>query len=328
LIMALGLLIALAATLPAAAASSSRLELGGGAVVVGDTRRLSDLVEPSGSAADEAAARGLAKVALGAVTGLAPLTPASRPLALSAAVQPPPAPTLYSKALEVAGDYQLSRTTAVAGLLGSTLSERVQVPGEPAPAGGYRLSVPDLQLVPGEVGSSDLAELGGIRLSGRLSQLDDRDSRGYDLVASMPLASSKVGVSAHYRLVDVDLLAGEAALKPPSRQTMGVGGEVALTGGTVLKAGYEVRRDGGALTGTRADADLSLKLNSRTDVSAGVRLDRDLAVGPQVRTSLGVGYQLNGDAALRASYTLINFGAEAQAEQDRHLASAELSLRF
>lgn len=351
--VAFGLLIWLAPALPASAASlllspgatapglgSAPLPAGtlrqghalaDGPVVVGNARRLSDLVDLAGAGSPEEDAHGLASVALGAVnslSGLSSLTPASRGLVFSADLDSGNAPTLYSRVVGVAENYQLSRVPGAPRLVGTSPLGGASLTGQFVPAGGPRLFVPDLQLASGEARSSYLAELGGIRLSGRLSQLDDHDSQAYDLVASLPLASPNVGVSAHYHLVDVDRLAGDPTLKAPTRQTVGVGGEVALTGGTVLKAGYEVTRDGAVLTGTRTDADLSLKLNPRTDVSAGVRLDRDLSAGPQVRTSLGVGYQLSGDAALRASYTLINFGAEAQKSQDKRLASAELSLRF
>jgi hypothetical protein len=132
----------------------------------------------------------------------------------------------------------------------------------------------------------------------------------------VPLVASKVDVSAHYRLVDVDRLA------------VGLGGKIALNGGTTLKGGFELTRDSGGITGTRTDAGLSLRLNPKTDVSAGMSLDQGSDGGAEVRTSVGVGYQLSGDASLRASYTLINFGTRPSPADGRHQASAEVSLRF
>lgn len=333
---ALFLTAALVAGVPAAPAAAASLRLtpgpvavpglAGGPVTVGDRQSLGRL-----------AVRGLASVALDAVSGLPGLNPAPGRLALSDALSlTPTVLSLYSRVVELADRYQVSILPD--GGPASVLTPAGALTSPPTRRAWPRLAVPDLRLSAAAGASGALAEVAGIQLSGRLAPpapgvLTDDADPAYDLVATVPVVPSRVDVSAHYRLVDVDRLAGidSAAGSPAAApQTVGVDGKLALTGATQLKAGYEVTRDGGLLTGVRADAGVSLRLDSRTDLSAGLAVDRRPAEGSQVLTSVNLGYQLSSDAALRASYTLINFGTGAQAAgaERRHEASAELSLRF
>ncbi|MGE5553945.1 MAG: hypothetical protein ACM3XZ_08520 [Betaproteobacteria bacterium] len=280
-----------------------------------------------------AAARGLSAVALNAVSGLPGLKPASSHLLLSG--EPTlirSAPSLYSRVAELAERYRVIPVEGATG--GELVAHR--------PTGQTfwpRLAVPEVSLPAQESqpDSAELAEVAGVRLAGRLvppeevlsgqeGAATDEPQPAVDLVATVPLVPERLDVSAHYRLVDVDRLAGASVNS--TAQTMGVGGQVSLNGGTVLKAGYEVTRQGSSLTSTRTDAGLTVRLDSRTDLSAGLRLDHDAADGPQVRTTVGLGYRLNNDTALQASYTLINFGTRPSPAQGSHQASAELSLRF
>lgn len=322
------LLLAGAGSAPAAAAPLTAgvlrpsPSLPAGPVTVGDQASLGRLAVSNLEPQAPADPRGLTAVALNAVSGLSSLKPSSSRLLLSSAVTPPPsAPSLYSRVVELAETYRVTVLT------GRPADGRT-VPS-PARQGSWpRLEVPDARLALSRSAADHLAELGGIRLSGRLASSDE-DSTAYDLVATVPLIPSKVDVSARYRLVDVDRLAGAAAAARQP-QTVGVGGRLALNGGTLLKAEYELTRDGGALTGTRTDAGVSLRLDPRTDLSAGLSLGRSATQGDEVRTSLGLGYRLSNDVSLRASYTLINFGdgPAPKPGEGRHQASAELSLRF
>jgi hypothetical protein len=277
-------------------------------VVVGDRQSLGRLAlrnlapEASGALGD-GEARGLSAVAVNAVSGLSGLQLASSRLFLSEAVTlSRPSPSLYSRVVELAERYRVSparpRPAPAWGLTAGPAAERRSWP---------RLKVPAVRLPAEEsrAGSIDLGELEAIRLAGQLvspretpSGAGEQPARdeapAVDLVATVPLVPERVAVSARYRLVDVDRLAGASVNATP--QTVGVGGQIALNGGTIL--------------------------------SADLNLDRDAVRGSQVRTSFGLGYRLNEDAALRASYTLINFGARPSPAESRRQASAELSLRF
>ncbi|MDI6869821.1 MAG: hypothetical protein QME79_00445 [Bacillota bacterium] len=278
-------------------------------VVVGDRQSLGRLAlqnaGPGTALVPEAeATRGLSAVALTAVSGLSGLRPASSRLRLSDTLTlVRPAASLYSRVAELAERYRVSPIRRQ--------PEGEVIVGQPAGKAFWpRLSIPEVRLPAQEdqTDSAYLAEVGGIRLAGRLVPPGETLPRpeeaaadpkpAVDLVATVPLVPERVDVLAHYRLVDVDRLAGAAVSSTP--QTMGVGGQIALNGGTLLKAGYEVKRQGGSLASTRTDAGLSLRLD----------------------------YRLSEDAALRASYTLINFGARPSPAEGRHQASAELSLRF
>lgn len=340
-ILALAGLLALSA---AAGASAAPLQAGvlrsasslpADLVTVGDQASLGELALRARESEPASNPRGLAAVALDAVTPLSGLRQGSSRMQLSGEFTlVREVPSLYTRVVDLADQYQVAaaprRPAEETALTGhATLVAPGRGTSWPS------LAVPEVSL-PASGGSAALAELLGVQLSGRLAPPADDPllartdaAPAYDLVASVPLVPSKVDVSAHYRLVDVDRLEGAAESSPP--QTVGVGGQIALSGGTLLKAGYEVTRDQGQLTGRRADAGLSLKLDPRTDLSAGLSLDRQAEAGDQVRTSVDVGYRLSDDAALRASYTLINFASTAPAAAGAgqgHRAAAELSLRF
>ena len=345
--------------------------LSSGPVTVGDRSSLSRLaVRNLGSAGADLAGldwtenpRGLTAVALTAVSGLSGLRSSSAELKLSPDfVLTPSRSDFYSRTVELAEQYRITTQALPASLPEARLSAAaplypdgrddsaaltdIQLTGRPVPPGELGLDAGLDVTPPTAYGGLEITPAGADRGS---------DATGaYDLVATIPLLPSKVAVSAHYRLVDLDRLAGEAAAAERRSlsgdqmpQTMGVGGKIALNGGALLKAGYEVTRQNGALTSIRTDAGVTLRLDPRTDLSAGLTLDRTAsgasaspsagsAGGPvsaptplsQVRTSFGLGYRLSGDAALRASYTLINFGTRPSPSQARHEASAELSLRF
>lgn len=310
--------------------------LADGPVTVGDRQSLGQLAAQNLAPVPATDSRGLAGMALNAMSGLAGLRQGASRLVLSGTVDlSPTQPSLYSRVVELADGYRVSSS------LIPNPSARNQLEQLPAGAAWPSLGVPEVQLFPSTPRRSGyFAQVAGLRVSGSLVDSSSAplpgfanppasDTRDLSLAAELPVVPSKVDVSAHYRLVDVDRLAGiltsGSTNLPP--QAVGVGGRIALGDSAQLKAGYEVTVSGGQMLGVRADAGLSLHLNPQTDVSADLTMDRNVSDGPQVRTSVGVGYRLSGDAALRASYTLINFGATSPSPE-QHQASAEVSLRF
>lgn len=340
-------------------ALSGELSPAGGPVVVGDRSSLSRLAVQNSDAP-----RGLTAVAVDAVAGLSGLRPSSSTLRFSPEVTLPSGlPDVYAKTIDMVERYQivtqaLPRTVTVST---ANLGEESLRLGAALPALNgasqsqlqpWLASRAQAWLATAEAISPSIA-LAGLQLTGRAVPEEEinpeagpgaHQTGAYDLVATMPLVPEKVDVSAHYRLVDLDRLAGAAAAADGNTpQTMGIGGKIALNEGALLKAGYEVTRQNGAVASTRTDAGVTLRLDPRTDLSAGLTFDRPAAGAPSsspstplasatppslVRTSFGLGYQLNSDAALRASYTLINFGTRPSPSQASHEASAELSLRF